>query len=48
MAMLMVGASHVLLPKFDANTALKVMEQQHVTCFITVPAMMADLVSVNR
>ncbi|KAF3586619.1 hypothetical protein F2Q69_00028513, partial [Brassica cretica] len=48
MAMLMVGACHVLLPKFDAKTALQVMEQHCVTCFITVPAMMADLVSVNR
>lgn len=48
MAMLMVGASHVFLPKFDAATALLAMEQQHVTCFITVPAMMADLVSVHR
>ncbi|KAF8105813.1 hypothetical protein N665_0155s0030 [Sinapis alba] len=48
MAMLMVGACHVLLPKFDAETALQVMEQHCVTCFITVPAMMADLVSVNR
>ncbi|KAL0695787.1 hypothetical protein Bca4012_062967 [Brassica carinata] len=48
MAMLMVGASHVLLPKFDAVTALQAMEQHCVTCFITVPAMMSDLVSVNR
>ncbi|CAN7044648.1 unnamed protein product [Brassica oleracea var. botrytis] len=48
MAMLMVGACHVLLPKFDAKTALQIMEQHCVTCFITVPAMMADLVSVNR
>ncbi|KAJ0237823.1 2-succinylbenzoate--CoA ligase [Hirschfeldia incana] len=48
MAMLMVGATHVLLPKFDAETALQATEQHHVTCFITVPAMMADLVSLNR
>jgi acyl-activating enzyme 14 len=48
MAMLMVGACHVLLPKFDAKTALQVMEQNHITCFITVPAMMADLIRVNR
>ncbi|CAN8290616.1 unnamed protein product [Cochlearia groenlandica] len=48
MAMLMVGACHVLLPKFDAEAALQAMEQHHVTCFISVPAMMADLVSVNR
>lgn len=48
MAMLMVGACHVLLPKFDAETALQVMEQNRITCFITVPAMMADLIRVNR
>ncbi|EOA40050.1 hypothetical protein CARUB_v10008743mg [Capsella rubella] len=48
MAMLMVGACHVLLPKFDAATALQVMEQNRITCFITVPAMMADLIRVNR
>ncbi|XP_006415458.2 2-succinylbenzoate--CoA ligase, chloroplastic/peroxisomal isoform X2 [Eutrema salsugineum] len=48
MAMLIVGACHVLLPKFDAETAIQVMEQHCVTCFITVPAMMADLVCVNR
>ncbi|KFK44863.1 hypothetical protein AALP_AA1G312200 [Arabis alpina] len=48
MAMLMVGACHVLLPKFDAETALQVMESHCVTCFITVPAMMADLIYVNR
>ncbi|KAL1205060.1 2-succinylbenzoate--CoA ligase, chloroplastic/peroxisomal [Cardamine amara subsp. amara] len=48
MAMLMVGACHILLPKFDAETALQVMEQHRVTCFITVPAMMADLICVNR
>ncbi|CAH8253993.1 unnamed protein product [Arabidopsis lyrata] len=48
MAMLMVGACHVLLPKFDAKTALQVMEHNRITCFITVPAMMADLIRVNR
>ncbi|VVA99213.1 unnamed protein product [Arabis nemorensis] len=48
MAMLMVGACHVLLPKFDAETALQVMEKNRVTCFIAVPAMMADLICVNR
>ncbi|CAA7062373.1 unnamed protein product [Microthlaspi erraticum] len=48
MAMLMVGACHVLLPKFDAETALQAMERHSVTCFITVPAMMADLIRVNR
>ncbi|XP_010540647.1 PREDICTED: 2-succinylbenzoate--CoA ligase, chloroplastic/peroxisomal isoform X2 [Tarenaya hassleriana] len=48
MAMLMVGACHVLLPKFDAETALKATGQHLVTCFITVPTMMSDLVSMNR
>ncbi|KAJ4963223.1 hypothetical protein NE237_023162 [Protea cynaroides] len=47
MAMLMVGACHVLIPKFEAESAMKTIEQHHVSSLITVPAMMADLVS-NR
>ncbi|XP_028096393.1 2-succinylbenzoate--CoA ligase, chloroplastic/peroxisomal-like [Camellia sinensis] len=46
MAMLMVGGCHVLIPKFEANSALKAIEQLHVTSFITVPAIMADIVSL--
>ncbi|KAL7211280.1 hypothetical protein ACSBR2_014209 [Camellia fascicularis] len=48
MAMLMVGGCHVLIPKFEANSALKAIEQLHVTSFITVPAIMADIVSLIR
>jgi o-succinylbenzoate---CoA ligase len=39
MAVLMAGGCHVLIPRFDA------MREHGVTCFITVPAMMADLLS---
>ncbi|XP_043701227.1 2-succinylbenzoate--CoA ligase, chloroplastic/peroxisomal isoform X1 [Telopea speciosissima] len=45
MAMLMVGACHILIPKFEAKSALKAIEQHHVSSLITVPAMMADMVS---
>ncbi|OAY84646.1 2-succinylbenzoate--CoA ligase, chloroplastic/peroxisomal [Ananas comosus] len=47
-AMLMVGARHVLLPKFDAESAFKAIKERKVTSFIAVPAMMADLVSYSR
>ncbi|TXG48122.1 hypothetical protein EZV62_027416 [Acer yangbiense] len=48
MAMLMVGACHVLIPKFDAKFAVDVIEQYCVTSLITVPAIMADLVTLIR
>ncbi|XP_021812410.1 2-succinylbenzoate--CoA ligase, chloroplastic/peroxisomal [Prunus avium] len=44
LAMLMIGARHVLIPKFEAKSALEAIEQHKVTTLITVPAMMADLV----
>ncbi|TYH16449.1 hypothetical protein ES288_A05G117800v1 [Gossypium darwinii] len=48
MAMLMVGACHAFIPKFEATLALEAIEQHHVTSLITVPAMMADLISSVR
>ncbi|KAM1459315.1 hypothetical protein ACFX2I_036269 [Malus domestica] len=45
LAMLMVGACHVLMPKFEAKSALESIELHSVTSLITVPAMMANLVS---
>ncbi|XP_050219730.1 2-succinylbenzoate--CoA ligase, chloroplastic/peroxisomal isoform X2 [Mercurialis annua] len=48
MAMLMVGACHVLMPKFEASLALDAIEQHKVTSLITVPAMMGDLISLSR
>lgn len=48
LAMLMVGACHVFIPKFDAKSALEAIGQHNVTSLITVPAMMADLVSKFR
>ncbi|XP_031486777.1 2-succinylbenzoate--CoA ligase, chloroplastic/peroxisomal [Nymphaea colorata] len=47
LAMLMVGACHVVMPKFSAELAFQFIEQHSVTSFITVPAMMADLVSFS-
>ncbi|GAV67241.1 AMP-binding domain-containing protein [Cephalotus follicularis] len=45
--MLIVGACHVLIPKFEAKSALEAMEQHRVTSLITVPAIMADLISLT-
>lgn len=46
--MLMAGGCHILLPKFEAKLAVESIDQHHVTSFITVPAMMADLISFYR
>ncbi|RDX95199.1 2-succinylbenzoate--CoA ligase, chloroplastic/peroxisomal, partial [Mucuna pruriens] len=48
LTMLMVGGCHVLMPKFDAESAIGAIEQYAVTSFITVPAIMASLVSIIR
>ncbi|KAL5097687.1 hypothetical protein RYX36_002014 [Vicia faba] len=48
MAMLMVGGCHVFMPKFDAELAVGAIEQHAVTSFITVPAIMASLISIVR
>ncbi|KAH7545495.1 hypothetical protein FEM48_Zijuj01G0099900 [Ziziphus jujuba var. spinosa] len=47
-AMLMTGACHVLIPKFDAKSAIEAIEKHGVTSLITVPAIMADLISAPR
>ncbi|OVA14989.1 AMP-dependent synthetase/ligase [Macleaya cordata] len=48
MTMLMVGACHVLMPKFEAHLALYAIQQHHVSSLITVPTMMVDLISMIR
>lgn len=48
LAMLLVGGCHIFIPKFEAKSALLVIEQQNVTCLITVPAIMTDLISSAR
>ncbi|XP_027339571.1 2-succinylbenzoate--CoA ligase, chloroplastic/peroxisomal isoform X2 [Abrus precatorius] len=48
LTMLMVGGCHVLMPKFDAESAVGTIEQYTVTSFITVPAIMASLISIIR
>ncbi|XP_019185894.1 PREDICTED: 2-succinylbenzoate--CoA ligase, chloroplastic/peroxisomal isoform X2 [Ipomoea nil] len=48
LAVLMAGGCHILIPKFDAGLAVGSIHQHHVTSLITVPAMMADLVSFYR
>ncbi|KAG0500748.1 hypothetical protein HPP92_000820 [Vanilla planifolia] len=47
-ATLMAGGCHVFVPKFDAELVSDTIEKQHVTALITVPAMMADLISFAR
>ncbi|XP_059436562.1 2-succinylbenzoate--CoA ligase, chloroplastic/peroxisomal-like, partial [Corylus avellana] len=48
MAMLMVGGSHVIIPKFEPKSALKAVERYRVTSLITVPTIMADIISLIR
>ncbi|KAM0919353.1 hypothetical protein ACQ4PT_008269 [Festuca glaucescens] len=45
LAILMAGGCHVLIPKFDTKSATEAIREHKVTCFITVPAIMADLLS---
>ncbi|CAL9163271.1 unnamed protein product [Musa hybrid cultivar] len=44
MAMLLAGGCHVFIPKFDAKLTFEEIKNHQVTSFITVPAMMADLI----
>lgn len=48
LAMLMAGGCHILIPKFDARLTFEAIKEFQVTSFITVPAMMADLVAYER
>ncbi|KAK9088147.1 hypothetical protein Scep_027229 [Stephania cephalantha] len=48
LAMLMVGACHVIFPKFEAESVLRAIEEHQVSSFITVPTMMADLIACIR
>uniref|UniRef100_A0A0E0KG82 4-coumarate--CoA ligase n=1 Tax=Oryza punctata TaxID=4537 RepID=A0A0E0KG82_ORYPU len=48
LAILMAGGYHVLIPKFDAKSAFDTILEHRVTSFITVPAIMADLLSYAR
>ncbi|KAL3632361.1 hypothetical protein CASFOL_025345 [Castilleja foliolosa] len=47
LAMLMAGGCHVILPKFKASLAIEAIREHKVTSLITVPTMMADLISIN-
>lgn len=47
LAMLMAGACHVITPKFEAKSAFEAIREHEVTSLITVPTMMADLVSYH-
>ncbi len=43
MAMLMAGARHVVMPRFEAREALALIASRGVTALIAVPAMVQDL-----
>ncbi|XP_078170928.1 acyl-activating enzyme 14 isoform X1 [Carex rostrata] len=47
LAVLMAGGCHVVTPKFDSNLAFRAILEFKVTSFITVPAIMSDLVSYS-
>ncbi|KAI4299703.1 hypothetical protein L6164_033137 [Bauhinia variegata] len=48
MAMLMAGGCRVLMPKFDAQSAVEAIEQYTVTSLITVPAILVDMILLIR
>ncbi|GJY00646.1 2-succinylbenzoate--CoA ligase, chloroplastic/peroxisomal, partial [Tanacetum coccineum] len=48
LAMLIVGACHVLMPKFEAKSALEAIEKYSATSFITVSTIMSDIISLIR
>ncbi|XP_073307511.1 2-succinylbenzoate--CoA ligase, chloroplastic/peroxisomal-like [Primulina huaijiensis] len=48
MAVLMAGGCHVMMPKFEARLACEAIREHSVTSLITVPTMMADLITINR
>ncbi|KAJ3678331.1 hypothetical protein LUZ60_002134 [Juncus effusus] len=48
LAVLMAGGCHILMPKFDSKLAFQCIKEHKVTSFITVPAIMADLISHAR
>lgn len=47
LAVLMAGGCHVITPKFEASLAFEAIREHNVTSLITVPTMMADLVSFH-
>lgn len=47
-AVLLAGGCHVFLPKFAAETAILAIKEYNATSLITVPTMLADLVSYIR
>ncbi|KAG0627629.1 hypothetical protein M758_2G216900 [Ceratodon purpureus] len=46
-ANIMAGASHVILPRFNAVAVFDAIQEHHVTSMIIVPTMLADLVAAS-
>ena len=47
LAMLKVGAQHVMMPKFSPQKVVDLMGEHSVTAMIAVPAMISDLVALE-
>lgn len=43
----MAGASHVILPRFQAAAVFDAIQDYHVTSMIAVPTMLTDLVAAS-
>lgn len=43
----MAGASHVILPRFQAAAVFDAIQDYHVTSMIVVPTMLTDLVAAS-
>ncbi|KAL1567500.1 o-succinylbenzoate--CoA ligase [Salvia divinorum] len=47
LAVLMAGGCHIIMPKFETESAFEAIRYHSVTSLITVPTMMADLISFH-
>lgn len=48
LANIMVGASHVILPKFQAVAVFDAIKEHRVTSMVIIPAMLADVVAASK
>lgn len=47
LAMLKVGASHVLMPRYSPQELLRLASEQRVSAMIAVPAVIADIIEAS-
>lgn len=48
LAMLLAGATHVLLPKFKADLAIDLIGRHSVTAIITIPTIINDIYNLSK